>query len=197
MMAPWLNEISLQGERAALIPMLPEHRDALLAAAMADDLWRFWYTEIPNAETIARYMQKAFDDKAAGTALPFVVVDLASGSIVGTTRFLQADAVNKRLEIGKTWYAKRVQRTGLNTECKLLLLTHAFEQLESIAVEFRTHWHNHASRTALERIGAKQDGVLRNHQLIDGTYRDTVVFSIINQEWPTVKRTLRFRLGRV
>lgn len=192
----WLNEIELKGEHASLIPMRPEHRDALVAAAMADDLWKFWYTEIPTESTIDRYMQKSFDDKAVGKALPFVVIDHASDSIVGTSRFLEADAVNQRVEIGKTWYAKRVQRTIVNTECKLLLLTHAFEHLESIAVEFRTHWHNHASRHALARIGAKQDGVLRNHQLIDGCYRDTVVFSIINQEWPTVRRTLLYQLGR-
>lgn len=194
-MNPWLTEIELTGEHASLIPIQADHRDALVAVAMTDELWKFWYTEIPTEKTIDRYMQKAFDDKAAGKALPFVVVDHASDSIVGTTRFLEADSVNKRLEIGKTWYAKRVQRTAVNTECKLLLLRHAFEQLESIAVEFRTHWHNHASRTALERLGAKQDGVLRNHQLIDGCYRDTVVFSIINQEWPTVRRTLLYKLG--
>lgn len=195
-MSNWLNELEMKGELASLIPMRADHRAALLKAVMADDLWRFWYTEIPNENTIDAYMQRAFDDKAAGKALPFVVVDRASDSIVGTTRFLQADTVNKRIEVGKTWYAKRVQRTGVNTECKLMLLTHAFERLESIAVEFRTHWHNYASRTALERMGAKQDGVLRNHQVIDGAYRDTVVFSIINQEWPAVKRHLLYRLGR-
>ncbi len=195
-MNPWLTEIVQTGEHASLIPMRPAHRDALVAAAMADELWQFWYTEIPTEDTIDRYMQKAFEDQSAGKALPYVVVGHASDSIVGTTRFLEADSVNRRLEIGKTWYAKRVQRTAVNTECKLMLLTHAFEQLEAIAVEFRTHWHNHASRNALERLGAKQDGVLRNHQRIDGCYRDTVVFSIINQEWPTVRRTLLYKLGR-
>ncbi len=195
-MNPWLTEIVLTGEHASLIPMRPAHRDALVAAAMADALWKFWYTEIPTEDTIDRYMQKAFEDQSASKALPYVVVDHASDSIVGATRFLEADSVNRRLEIGKTWYAKRVQRTAVNAECKLMLLTHAFEQLEAIAVEFRTHWHNHTSRNALERLGAKQDGVLRNHQRIDGCYRDTVVFSIINQEWPTVRRTLLYKLGR-
>jgi len=130
-------------------------------------------------------------------AMPFTVRDNATGDIVGCTRFFNVDAKNRRLEIGHTWYARRAQRTPLNTECKLLLLTHAFEALACIAVEFRTHWFNHASRTAIARLGAKQDGVLRNHQLMaDGTKRDTVVFSIIDNEWPAVRQHLRFQLEK-
>jgi N-acetyltransferase len=129
--------------------------------------------------------------------MPFVVRDNATGDIVGSTRYFNVDAPNRRLEIGNTWYAKRVQRTAINTDCKLLLLTHAFETLGCIAVEFRTHWFNHASRTAIARLGAKQDGVLRNHQILpDGTRRDTVVFSIIDAEWPVVKRHLAYLLER-
>jgi RimJ/RimL family protein N-acetyltransferase len=130
-------------------------------------------------------------------AMPFAVRDNATGDIVGSTRYFNVDAANRRLEIGHTWYAKRAQRTAINTECKLLLLTHAFEKLKCIAVEFRTHWFNHASREAIARLGAKQDGVLRNHQILpDGSYRDTVVFSIIESEWPAVKRQLTFLLER-
>ncbi len=121
----------------------------------------------------------------------------ASGEIVGCTRYFNVDASNRRLEIGHTWYAKRAQRTAVNTECKLLLLTHAFEKLRCIAVEFRTHWFNQASRAAIARLGAKQDAVLRNHQISpDGSYRDTVVFSIIEGEWPAVKQHLRYQLER-
>jgi N-acetyltransferase len=129
--------------------------------------------------------------------MPFVVRDNTDGSLVGSTRYFNVDAVNRRLEIGHTWYAKRAQRTAINTECKLLLLTHAFETLRCIGVEFRTHWFNHASRTAIARLGAKQDGVLRNHQLMpDGSRRDTVVFSIVDGEWLAVKAHLRFLLDR-
>jgi RimJ/RimL family protein N-acetyltransferase len=129
--------------------------------------------------------------------MPFVVRQNATGDIVGCTRYFNVDAANRRLEIGHTWYAKRVQRTPLNTECKLLLLQHAFEKLGCIAVEFRTHWFNHASRAAIARLGAKQDGVLRNHAVMpDGTKRDTVVFSIIDSEWPAVRQHLRFQLEK-
>ena len=130
-------------------------------------------------------------------AMPFVVRDKLRGDIVGSTRYFNVDAANRRLEIGHTWYARRAQRTAINTECKLLLLTYAFETLQCIAVEFRTHWFNHRSREAILRLGAKQDGVLRNHQVLpDGSKRDTVVFSIIDGEWPAVKAHLRALLER-
>src|SRR5438270_2399473 len=130
-------------------------------------------------------------------AMPFIVRDHSSGDIVGSTRYFNVDAVNRRLEIGHTWYARAAQRTAINTECKLLLLSHAFENLECIAVEFRTHWFNEQSRTAIARLGAKQDGVLRNHQrLADGSKRDTVVFSILDSEWAAVRRHLEHRLTR-
>jgi RimJ/RimL family protein N-acetyltransferase len=134
--------------------------------------------------------------RTRGGALPFVVRD-ASGTVVGSTRYFNVESAHRRLEIGHTWYAKRVQRTAVNTECKLLLLAHAFEDHGCIAVEFRTSYFNHASRQAIARLGAKQDGILRNHMLLpDGTRRDTVVFSILDSEWPAVRRHLRFLLDR-
>lgn len=146
-------------------------------------------------QNIDTYLDQAFKDQKEGRALLFVVIDNATQNIIGSTRYCNADSLNKRIEIGYTCYAKSFQRTGINTECKCLLLAHAFETLNSIAVEFRTHWHNHASRAAIARLGAKQDGILRNHQKnAEGVYRDTVVFSIIDQEWPTVKKNLEHKM---
>ena len=197
MSAPWLYQTTLTGKIVTLIPLKREHTDALLEASSDGELWKLWYTSAPNSKTINAYLDKAFNDQDAGVALLFAVVDNATQKIIGTTRYCNADNLNHRVEIGYTWYAKSYQRTGVNTECKYLLLTHAFETLNSIAVEFRTHWHNQASRTAIARLGAKQDGVLRNHQKnAEGVYRDTVVFSIIDQEWPTVKKNLEYKMDR-
>jgi RimJ/RimL family protein N-acetyltransferase len=152
---------------------------------------------VPSPEATPAWLEKALDMREHAGAMPFVVRDNATGDIVGSTRYFNVDAANRRLEIGHTWYAKRAQRTAINSECKLLLLTHAFETLHCIAVEFRTHWFNHASRAAILRLGAKQDGVLRNHQLMpDGSRRDTVVYSILDSEWAAVKSHLRFLLER-
>ena len=146
---------------------------------------------------MGQYIATALDMRERLGAMPFVVRENASGEIVGCTRYFNVDETNRRLEIGHTWYSKRAQRTAINTECKLMLLTHAFEKLACIAVEFRTHWFNHASREAIARLGAKQDGVLRNHQLMpDGSRRDTVVFSIIDGEWLAVKQHLMFQIER-
>jgi len=197
MNTPWLYQTTLTGKIVTLIPLKREHTDALLEASSDGELWKLWYTSAPNSKTINAYLDKAFNDQDAGVALLFAVVDNATQKIIGTTRYCNADNLNHRVEIGYTWYAKSYQRTGVNTECKYLLLTHAFETLNSIAVEFRTHWHNQASRTAIARLGAKQDGVLRNHQKnAEGVYRDTVVFSIIDQEWPTVKKNLQYKMDR-
>ncbi|BES73792.1 GNAT family protein [Marinobacter nanhaiticus D15-8W] len=196
-MSKWLDEVKLVGESASLIPLSPDHRDPLVKAA-TDGLWELWFTGAPSADTVDRYIETALAEKAQGVALPFVVVHNPSGEIIGSTRYCNADPDHRRLEIGYTWYAKRFQRTTVNTECKQLLLAHAFESLETIAVEFRTHWHNEASRRAIARLGAKQDGVLRNHKIEpDGAYRDTVVFSILEHEWPTVKKSLAFKLARL
>ena len=196
MTQPWIQPVSLQGQHVRLDPLAAEHVPGLQAAARDGELWKLWYTSVPSPELAAEYVDKALALQAQGLALPWVVRD-ADGAIVGSTRYGNVDAANRRVEIGWTWYAKRVQRTALNTEAKLLLLTHAFEVLGCEVVEFRTNWFNHASRAAIARLGAKQDGVLRHHmRLDDGTYRDTVVFSILRDEWPLVRRHLRFKLER-
>lgn len=196
MAAPtWLTPVTLQGTTVTLRPLHANDREALLAAASDGELWKLWFTSVPSVDSIDAYLSKAFADRDAGVALPFAVIDNATGELVGSTRLCNADVVNQRVEIGYTWYAKRCQRTAVNTESKLLLLTHAFENRAAIAVELRTNWHNHVSRQAIARLGAKQDGVLRNHQKMpNGGYRDTVVFSILNHEWPSVKQALAGRL---
>ena len=193
----FVEPVTLTGEHASIEPLGREHEEALSRAAADGELWRLWYTTVAPPEKMAEYIATALDMRERLGAMPFVVREKPSGEVVGCTRYFNVDAINRRLEIGHTWYSKRVQRGPINTECKLLLLTHAFEKLQCIAVEFRTHWFNHASRTAIARLGAKQDGVLRNHQLsADGSKRDTVVFSIIDGEWPAVKRHLRHELER-
>ena len=193
----FVEPVRLVGTHATLEPLAREHEQALARAADDGELWRLWYTSVAAPDKMGDYIATALDMRERLGAMPFVVRENPRGDIVGCTRYFNVDAANRRLEIGHTWYAKRVQRTALNTECKLLLLTHAFERLRCIAVEFRTHWFNHASREAIARLGAKQDGVLRNHLMSpDGSYRDTVVFSIIESEWPAVKQHLAFQLAR-
>ncbi len=186
--------VTLAGRYARLEPLAIEHVGPLQQAVEDGELWKLWFTFVPRPEAMPDYVAQALRAREAGSAMPFVVKD-ALGEVVGSTRFGHIDADNRRVEIGWTWYAARAQRTALNTECKQLLLTHAFEQLNASAVEFRTSWMNQRSRAAIARLGAKQDGVLRNHmRLAEGGYRDTVVFSIIESEWPAVKRHLRFLL---
>ena len=193
----FIEPVTLKGSVAALEPLGREHEKGLAQAAADGELWRLWYTSVAAPDKMGEYIASALAMRERLGAMPFAVRESATGEIVGCTRYFNVDAANRRLEIGHTWYAKRVQRTALNTECKLLLLTHAFEKLRCIAVEFRTHWFNQASREAIARLGAKQDGVLRNHQIsVDGSYRDTVVFSIIESEWPAVKKHLNFHLER-
>jgi RimJ/RimL family protein N-acetyltransferase len=195
-MPTFIEPVTLKGEHATLEPLQREHVAALALAAQDGELWRLWYTGVAAPEKMGEYVATALDMRERLHAMPFVVRD-ASGDIVGCTRYFNVEPANRRLEIGHTWYAKRVQRTPLNTECKLLLLTHAFEALHCIAVEFRTHWFNHQSRAAIARLGAKQDGVLRNHAITaDGIRRDTVVFSIIENEWPAVRQHLRYQLAK-
>lgn len=193
----WLKNVELKSSTISLIPLTMDHRDGLIAAASDGKLWELWYTGVPSANTVDQYIETALKDNEQGNALAFVVIESSSGDILGCSRYCRADAGNQRVEIGYTWYATRCQRTSLNTECKLLLLGHAFETLDAIAVEFRTHWHNLPSRNAIARLGAKQDGVLRNHSIeADGTLRDTVVFSIIESEWPAVRKSLQHKLAR-
>lgn len=197
MSARFIEPMTLSGRHVVLEPLAHAHEEGIRQAAADGELWKLWYTSVPSPERTRRWFDGALDMREHLGAMPFAVRDAANGEIVGSTRYFNVDAPNRRLEIGHTWYAKRVQRTAINTECKLLLLTHAFETLSCIAVEFRTHWFNFASRTAIARLGAKQDGVLRNHQLLpDGSRRDTVVFSIVDGEWPAVKHHLQARLER-
>lgn len=194
-MKRWIEPITLKGEHATLEPLALEHASELGEAAKDGELWRLWYTGVPSPETAESYVKDALDMFDKHTAMAFVIRENKGRKIIGSTRFCNIDEKNQRAEIGYTWYAKSYQRSSINTECKLMLLTHAFEQLDAIAVEFCTHWHNQASRRAILRLGAKQDGVLRNHQkMADGSYRDTVVFSIIKHEWSSVKNGLKFKL---
>lgn len=196
-MSRWLQSVELTSELVSLVPLTLEHEKDLIAAATDGELWNLWFTSVPEPSATKAYIEKALDQYQADTSLPFVVIDNTTGKIVGCTRICNAVAAHKRVEIGYTWYAKSAQKTGINSQTKLLLLEHIFQQLGCIAVEFRTHWHNQNSRRAIARLGAKQDGVLRNHQIMpDGSYRDTVVFSITNSEWPAVKTSLKHKLNQ-
>ena len=182
------HPVYLHGRHVRLEPLALAHADALAAAVRDGELWKRWYTAIPPPEGMAAEIARRLDLQAQGSMIAFAVVLPDSGRPVGMTTFMNIDAANRHVEIGSTWYRHAVQRTALNTECKLLLLTHAFEAWDCIAVEFRTHFFNHQSRAAIERLGAKLDGILRSHQVAaDGRLRDTCVYSIIRSEWPTVK----------
>jgi RimJ/RimL family protein N-acetyltransferase len=190
----WPGPVTLRGQHATLMPLSHEHHDGLAQAARDGELWNLWYTSVPRPENMRGEIERRLALQRSGSMLPFTVFD-AHGEAAGMTTFMDIDAANKRLEIGSTWYRKSVQRTALNTECKLMLLRHAFDNLECIAVEFRTHFFNHQSRRAIERLGAKLDGILRNHRRLgDGSLRDTCVYSIIATEWPAVKRHLLHQL---
>ena len=193
---PWPEPVTLEGPHAKLEPLSHDHHDGLVEATKDGNLWDLWYTPIPVPEKMKAEIDRRLGLQAAGSMLPFTV-RRPDGVIAGMTTYMNIDAVNKRVEIGSTWYRKSSQRTPLNTQCKILLLQHAFETLNCIAVEFRTHFFNHQSRTAIARLGARQDGILRNHSVgANGTLRDTVVFSIINSEWPPVKAHLTHQLSR-
>lgn len=189
-MDAWTQVPTLAGRHVRLAPLEPSHAAALAAAAADGELWRLRVTRVPSQATVEAYVADALAMRAAGSALPFVVQD-GAGEVVGSTRYCNLDPLNRRAEIGWTWYAARVQRTGLNTEAKRLLLGHAFDTLGCVAVELRTHRLNHRSRRAIERLGAKLDGILRNHmRMPDGTLRDTAVYSILDSEWPAVRSHL-------
>ncbi len=195
----FLAPVTLRGQHVTLEPLCEQHTAEAAEAVRDGELWTLWYTSIPAPEAMAEGIAARLALQHKGSMLPFAVRD-ATGRFAGMTTFMNADAANRRVEIGSTWYRASAQRTALNTEAKLLLLTHAFEAWRCIAVEFRTHVFNHASRTAIARLGAKQDGILRSHQIVQhpaahGSLRDTVVFSIIETEWPAVRAHLRARLA--
>jgi RimJ/RimL family protein N-acetyltransferase len=192
----WPAPVELRGSHAALRPLASEHEAALCEAARDGELWRLWYTSVPSPEGMAAEIRRRLALQAAGSMLPFTVFD-ATGRVAGMTTYMHIDAANRRLEIGSTWTRASAQRTPLNTQCKRLLLGHAFEALDCIAVEFRTHRLNTQSRRAIERLGAQLDGVLRAHlRTPDGSLRDTAVYSITAAEWPAVRSHLDWQLAR-
>ena len=194
---PWPDPVTLEGEHATLAPLDHSHLDDLVEATKDGELWKLWYTVVPTAEDMAGEIDRRLGLQEAGSMLPFTTIENATGQAVGMTTYMNIDAASKRVEIGSTWNRKRVQRGPMNTECKFMLLRHAFEMLDCIAVEFRTHFFNHQSRRAIERLGAKLDGVLRNHMVMaDGSFRDTCCYSIIASEWPTVKTHLSYQMSR-
>ena len=186
-----LKPLTLTGEHVRLEPLGLSHLTGLQEAVADGELWKLWYTMVPHPDQMAAEIERRLGLQAQGSMLPFSVIHLPDERMAGMTTFMNIDSANRRLEIGSTWYRRGVQRTALNTECKRMLLGHAFEELDCIAVEFRTHWHNMASRRAIERLGAKLDGVLRSHQIAaNGSLRDTCVYSIVASEWPAVKAHL-------
>ncbi len=201
-MNPFAAPATLSGQYVKLVPLHHSHHDSLVEAVRDGELWNHWYTTIPRPENMAGEIQRRLDLQAQGSMCAFAVINTATNQAVGMTTYMNIDAVNRRVEIGSTWYRKSVQRSSINTEAKRLLLAHAFEQLACIAVEFRTHFFNQQSRRAIERLGAKLDGILRSHQinphpLAAGALRDTCVYSIIASEWPNVKTHLDYQLARL
>ena len=193
----WLQPVTLRTARGTLAPLHASHHDALVEAVQDGELWKLWYTRIPAPGQMSAEIDRRLALQVKGSMLPFTIFDNETGRPAGMTTYMNVDAENRRVEIGSTWYRKGVQRTSLNTHCKLALLGHAFDTLGCIAVEFRTHFFNYASRRAIERLGAKLDGILRSHQrLADGSLRDTCVYSVIAAEWPSVRNHLTWQLGK-
>lgn len=193
----WPPEFAVSGDHVRIETLSHDHLGDLTDAAADGELHKLWYTMIPKPEDMGAEIAARLAKRETGSMLPFAIIDIASGRAVGMTTYMNIDAANRRVEIGSTWYAKSAQRGPLNTECKLLLLQHAFETLDCIAVEFRTHFVNMQSRRAIERLGAKFDGVLRSHMIMaNGTIRDTACYSIIASEWSTVKANLTWQLEK-
>ncbi len=189
--------VTLEGHGVRLEPLSREHHDGLVAAASDGRLWELWYTSVPEPEQTKAYIENALQGQQAGTMLPWAVRELSSGAIVGATRYHDIVPAADRVEIGWTWYAKRVQRSHVNTACKLLLFSHAFEKIGCRVVGLRTDNFNFTSQRAIEALGAKKDGVIRHHwPRRDGTVRDTVMYSVLASEWPDVKRHLELRLRK-
>ena len=192
-----IEPITLTGKFVTLEPLSQEHHDGLVDAARDGDLWKLWYTSVPTPEGMAAEIDRRLDLQAKGSMVPFATRSNATGKLIGMTTYMNIDHQTPRLEIGSTWNAASAHGTGTNPDSKLLLLRHAFETLGCVAVEFCTHWMNQRSREAIARLGAKQDGVLRSHSRSkDGALRDTVVFSILDHEWPAVRNGLEFRLAK-
>ena len=192
------SPVTIQGKHASLVPLTMAHHDGLCEAVRDGELWKLWYTSIPSPEGMAIEIDRRLGLQRLGSMNPFSILD-AKGNPIGMTTYMNIDQENRRLEIGSTWYRQSVQRTAINTECKLMLLRHAFMKLDCIAVEFRTHFFNHQSRRGIERLGAKLDGVLRSHQInrhpeAKGSIRDTCVYSILAGEFPSVDSHLSFQL---
>ena len=195
-MSAFLDVPLLVGEHVRLEPLGPRHADGLASAVSDGDVWRTWTTWVPRPEEVPAQIAERLELSRAGRMVPWATCR-PDGTPVGMTSYWSVDVPNRRVEIGATWLTASAQRTLVNPEAKLLQLTRAFDDLDCIAVELRTHWHNRRSRRAIEALGAKQDGVLRNHQIMrDGSLRDTVVYSIVRDEWPAVRSGLRARLGR-
>jgi RimJ/RimL family protein N-acetyltransferase len=195
MIAP--RQVTLERSRIRLEPLAPGHRDEIARAAADGELWNLWFTGVPRPEETDAWLQAALKGQEKGHMLPWAVRDLASGKVVGTTRYHDIIAEVDRVEIGYTWYSQSWQRTHLNTTCKLMLLTHAFDDLGCKVVGLRTDNFNFRSQRAIEALGAKKDGVIRHHQpRRDGSARDTVMYSILVHEWPDVRRHLELRLAR-
>lgn len=191
------SSLRLQGERVRLEPLSLDHEEALREAVCDGELWKLWYTSAPMPDGVRGEIERRLQLRDAGSMIPFAVADQTSGKVVGMTTYMNIDAATPRLEIGHTWYARSVQRTGLNTEAKRLLLGHAFEAFGCVAVEFRVHFLNQESRRAVERLGAKLDGILRNHVTTrNGLLRDSCVYSIIASEWPAVRQHLAWLLEK-
>lgn len=196
MAGPWSDQPVLEGSHVQLRPMVRSDGQAIVEAASDGRLWDLFYTVVPGPDAIDSYLDRAEREQGWGRIMPFVVVEQATGNVVGATRYMRMNAPHRRLEIGTTFYASRVQRTPINSETKLLLLTHAFEAMDCVCVQFRTDHFNFASQRAIERLGAKRDGLIRNHQILDGRVRDTVLYSILANEWEGVKRNLQMKLAR-
>lgn len=187
----WIENQPLEGEFVSLEPLCEAHIESLAEAVCDGESWKLWYASVPEPEAMAGYVQKAINEAENGN------IAYAVRKIVGTTRYYNVDAANRRAMLGYTWYASSARRTPINTECKYLLLGNLFERYDAIAVEFRTHFFNQASRNAIERLGAKMDGILRSHQILNnGSVRDTVIYSIIATEWPAVKCNLQAKLAQ-
>ena len=191
----WPSTVRLVGNYAALELLDQKHEQDLRESVEDGQLYELWYATVPNADGVRLEIERRLALREVGSMFPFAVIEQSSTKAVGMTTYMNIDALNKRVEIGSTWYRKAIQRTPINTECKLLLMTHAFEELNCIAVEFRTHVMNQKSRQSIERLGAKLDGILRSHSILEnGTLRDTAVYSVIESEWPTVKVNLQHKL---